>query len=122
MLNHVHEIIVLTEPVEAFHESPLPKTMHQRRKMKLSKIIGRVKITSAKEINILQRTPGIPVWQRNYYEHIIRNEKELNNIRGYIINNPIKWATDDENPRSSELLSIESLLSVFFRMISFFLT
>jgi hypothetical protein len=79
-------------------------------------------MTSAKEINILQQTPGMPVWQRNDYKHIIRNEKDLNNIRDYIINNPIKWATDDENPRSSELLSSESLLSVFFWMLSFFLT
>jgi hypothetical protein len=79
-------------------------------------------MTSAKEINILQQTPGMPVWQRNDYKHIIRNEKDLNNIRDCIINNPIKWATDDENPRSSELLSSESLLSVFFWMLSFFLT
>ena len=122
MPNHVHGNIVLIEPVGVIYESPLPKTMYQGRKMKLSKIIGRLKMTSAKEINILQRTPGMPVWQRNYYEPIIRNEKDLNNILDYIINNPIKWATEDENPRSSELLSIESLLSVFFWMLSFFLT
>ncbi|MGB9853103.1 MAG: transposase, partial [Candidatus Kapaibacteriota bacterium] len=36
------------------------------------------------------------LWQRNYYEHIIRNEKELNKIREYIINNPLNW-TSDEN-------------------------
>ena len=38
------------------------------------------------------------LWQRNYYEHIIRNEYELNEIREYIINNPIKWELDNENP------------------------
>jgi REP element-mobilizing transposase RayT len=37
-------------------------------------------------------------WQRNYYEHIIRNENELYAIREYIINNPFKWAEDIENP------------------------
>lgn len=37
------------------------------------------------------------VWYRNYYEHIIRNENELNKIREYIINNPMKWESDDEN-------------------------
>jgi hypothetical protein len=36
--------------------------------------------------------------ERNYYEHIIRDEKELQQIREYIINNPIQWAFDDENP------------------------
>lgn len=38
------------------------------------------------------------VWQRNYYEHIIRDENELNNIRKYIFNNPANWVTDEENP------------------------
>ena len=39
-------------------------------------------------------------WQRNYYEHIIRNEKELNKIREYIINNPLEWESDTENPKN----------------------
>ena len=38
------------------------------------------------------------LWQRNYYEHIIRNENDLNQIREYIINNPLKWELDNENP------------------------
>ena len=38
------------------------------------------------------------LWQRNYYEHIIRNEDELNKIREYIQNNPLKWDLDKENP------------------------
>jgi REP element-mobilizing transposase RayT len=37
-------------------------------------------------------------WQRNYYEHVIRNEYELNKIREYIQNNPLKWDLDKENP------------------------
>jgi putative transposase len=40
------------------------------------------------------------VWQSNYYDHIIRNEPELNRIRQYIINNPLKWHLDRENPQS----------------------
>jgi len=38
------------------------------------------------------------LWQRNYYEHIIRNEESLNRIREYIVNNPIQWDLDRENP------------------------
>ena len=38
------------------------------------------------------------LWQRNYYEHIIRNEKELQQIRQYIIGNPANWPNDEENP------------------------
>ena len=41
--------------------------------------------------------PG-KLWQRDYYEHIIRNEKELNHIRQYIAENPVNWRTDEENP------------------------
>lgn len=44
------------------------------------------------------------LWQRNYYEHIIRNEDELNRIRKYIVNNPAQWAEDKENPRGRFLL------------------
>lgn len=39
-----------------------------------------------------------PVWQRNYYEHVIRNDDELNRIRQYIIDNPARWAEDENNP------------------------
>ncbi len=38
------------------------------------------------------------LWQRNYYEHIIRNEKELNHFHQYIANNPANWQSDEENP------------------------
>jgi hypothetical protein len=41
--------------------------------------------------------PG-KVWQRSYYEHIIRNERALNAIRQYIYNNPIRWERDRDNP------------------------
>jgi REP element-mobilizing transposase RayT len=88
----------LNDTVGAIHESPLQMTKKQRRIMLLSKIIGRFKMTSAKEINILQNTPGSPVWQRNYYEHIIRDGKDLDSICEYIIENPIKWYLDENNP------------------------
>ena len=37
------------------------------------------------------------IWQRNYYEHIVRNDRELNNIRWYIRNNPLNWQLDRDN-------------------------
>ena len=40
-------------------------------------------------------------WQRNYYEHIIRNEESLNRIRQYILENPSRWVIDRENPAAS---------------------
>ena len=64
----------------------------------LSEIVRQFKTFYALRNNIKRQTIGTPVWQRNYYEHIIRNEKELNNIRTYIQNNPLNWAEDTENP------------------------
>lgn len=66
----------------------------------LGQLIGVFKTISTKQINGIRRTPGMPLWQRNYYEHIIRNEDELGRIRQYILDNPKQWALDTENPNS----------------------
>ena len=63
----------------------------------LSEIVRAFKSFSARRINAVRRTPGIPVWQRNYYEHIIRNEIEWERIRLYIQENPRRWQEDAEN-------------------------
>jgi REP element-mobilizing transposase RayT len=64
----------------------------------LPEIVRALKSFSARRINENMNSPGIPVWQRNYYEHIIRNATEWNNIHLYIENNPLNWADDEENP------------------------
>jgi putative transposase len=97
MPNHIHGIILITETVGAIHESPL-QSPRERRQMLLPKIIGRFKMNTAKRINEMRHTPGAPLWQRNYYEHIIRDEESLNRIREYIANNPTQWELDRENP------------------------
>lgn len=51
-----------------------------------------------KRINMLRDMPRAPVWQRNYYEHIIRSEKEMAKIWDYIEANPSHWDLDKENP------------------------
>ena len=63
----------------------------------LGAIIGQFKSLAAKRINERRGTPGLPVWQRNYYEHVLR-EGELDHIREYIQNNPVQWELDSENP------------------------
>jgi hypothetical protein len=65
----------------------------------ISTIIRSFKSAVTKRINEIRKTPGAKLWQRNYYEHIIRNENELNRIREYIANNPIKWEFDKENQK-----------------------
>ena len=47
--------------------------------------------------------PGVldaTTWQRNYYEHVVRDEAELQRVREYIVNNPTRWAEDEENPNA----------------------
>ena len=61
-------------------------------------ILGQIKSLTKKSINKTRGTPGRPVWQPNYHEHVIRNEKELERIREYICNNPLRWPSDRENP------------------------
>ena len=103
MPNHVHGVIaifdnsVIKPSVGAIHELPLQSTM-ARRQMLLPKIVGRFKMNSSKRINKLRNTPGSPVWQRNYYEHVIRNENALTRIQEYIQTNPLRWELDRENP------------------------
>jgi len=67
----------------------------------LSEIVRQFKTFSARRINKLRKMSGISIWQRNYYEHIIRDETQLNHIREYIITNPTRWDADHENPDCS---------------------
>ncbi|OGT03073.1 MAG: hypothetical protein A2143_09885 [Gallionellales bacterium RBG_16_57_15] len=105
MPNHFHGVVIIVEPatqsgamttVGAIHE-PLP-LRQQRRQMALSKIIGRFKMLTAKRINEIRQLPGIPVWQRNYYEHVIRNEDDYRQIAEYVADNPHRWAEDTLYP------------------------
>ena len=63
----------------------------------LGAVIAGYKSAVARRINDLRGTPGEPVWQRNYYERIVRNERELAAIRLYILENPRNWEVDCEN-------------------------
>ena len=66
----------------------------------LGGLIGAFKTVSTKQINLLRDTEGQVVWQRNYYEHIVRDEHEMDRITRYIESNPSQWSEDDENPNN----------------------
>jgi REP element-mobilizing transposase RayT len=109
MPNHVHGIIIIREPVGAGSEpaptEPAPTSAPTapppaNRNHGLPEIVRQFKTFSARRINALRNITGRPVWQRNYYEHIIRDEKSLKRIREYIAANPQQWANDDEHPIS----------------------
>jgi REP element-mobilizing transposase RayT len=130
MPNHIHGIIVLYEgrdtlqsdkPVGANGHSPQEKTQNnpfnngayidtplQNTFRSPSNTIGAIvrgfKSETTKRINEIRSTPRMHFWQRNYYEHIIRNDNELDKIRDYIHNNVVQWALDKDNPNNIPLL------------------
>ena len=65
----------------------------------LGRLIGAFKTVSTKRINGIHGTPGAVLWQRNYWERVIRDIDELNRIREYIHLNPGRWLLDKENPQ-----------------------
>jgi REP element-mobilizing transposase RayT len=66
----------------------------------LSSLVSGFKAATTRRINIIRDAPGTPAWQRNYYEHIIRNKVELQYIREYIWKNPSRWDVDQLHPNS----------------------
>ena len=89
MPNHVHIIITINENVErAIHESPLRES-----RSLISKIVGYIKMNSSKVIHKFDK--DLKLWQRSYYDHIIRNDAYYLEKYNYIHNNPLKWNEDE---------------------------
>ena len=107
MPNHVHGIVVIDKAhnVETRHclvSTTGMKTINRfqnQGKHTISSIIGSYKSICTKTINKIQNKIFFK-WQSRFYDHIIRNENELNQIREYIVNNPIKWDLDRNNPEN----------------------
>ncbi|GAB4227105.1 MAG: transposase [Stanieria sp.] len=102
MPNHIHGILVITDngrdmampcPYRGEFGKPITGS--------LPTIIRSFKSAVTKQINIFQNTPGNKIWQKNYYEHIIRNENSLAKIRQYIQTNPLVWKSDRLHPNNS---------------------
>jgi len=117
MPNHFHGILVLNDNVGATRWVAQDKTMHERmihtiheraihriaptktlQSNTIGSILGQFKSIVTKQINKIRDNPGCPVWQRNFYEHVVRNDDELNRARQYVMDNPLKWELDEENP------------------------
>ena len=118
MPNHIHCILwILSEGSYRLHpgtwknenirrDGQLPVSTGGNIKFEtLSNIIGAFKTTAATRINKLRGLFGTPVWQRSFYDRIIRNDFELERIREYILYNPVKWAEDRDNPVSANFSS-----------------
>jgi len=63
----------------------------------LGRLVGAFKTTTTRRVNEIRATPGAILWQRGFYERIIRDERSFANIVAYIEDNPSRWATDPEN-------------------------
>ena len=115
MPNHVHGIVWIVEgdglsvgqmlrgrrEVGARHASPLRDDGGRPAGTpagSLGAIIGSFKAAVARRVHLAKGTPGQGVWQRGYYERVVRSEDELLSVREYIRLNPLKWRFDRENP------------------------
>lgn len=79
MPDHLHGIVVY-------------KSEQRTGKIKpLGRLIGAFKTVSTKRMNMAENTPGHRIWQRDFYDHIVRDENDLDRIRWYIKNNPRNW-------------------------------
>ena len=97
MPNHVHAIFRILD-VELSERSVDPQLAQPSRHLaghelgELGALIGNLKAVCTRRINRMRHSHGAPVWQRNYWEHIIRDEGEYARIRDYILTNPAHWA------------------------------
>jgi REP element-mobilizing transposase RayT len=111
MPNHVHGILILEEVGAGFKPTPTNSPGRIRPLQPLPEIVRALKTFSARRINERRRTPERPVWERSYYDHVIRDEESLERIRDYISNNPLRWSMDRENPLQTETDPFDHWLS-----------
>jgi putative transposase len=93
MPNHVHGIIMLAGENRRSGSKPDPTKSNS-----LSEVIRGFKSHSSRAVNEARHSQGTTVWQRSFYEQIIRTEKEYREIGEYIVYNAAKWDNDSENP------------------------
>jgi REP element-mobilizing transposase RayT len=103
MPNHVHGLLFFNEPAvldgEGGHtgpplqvlDAPLPRVMQWFKTMTTNACFAGVRDDGWTPV-------ASKLWQRGYYDHIVRPQEELNDVRQYIIDNPRKWAEDEHNP------------------------
>jgi REP-associated tyrosine transposase len=93
MPNHFHGIVILdgSEAVRDIQRPGAPRS--------LPAIIGGFKAASSRRIALLSDHADRPVWQRSYYDRIIRNDRDLHTIRNYIDENPARWEPSSETGR-----------------------
>jgi putative transposase len=108
MPNHLHGIIIIEQSIDDVGATRRVAQNKEDRAIQriaptkqtlisnsLGSIIGQFKSSVTKRLREISGNSDLKIWQRNYYEHIIRNEIDLQNIRKYITDNPLKWEIDE---------------------------
>ena len=100
MPNHLHGIIMITDDTRrgGSRTAPTGADSPDGKRKPLGRLIGAFKTVSTKRVNSAHGLSGRPLWQRNYFEHVVRSEESLTRIRQYIHDNPARWEFDRENP------------------------
>jgi len=103
MPNHVHGIIKLINCSEGFRTIPGKNVKTNKINHGLPEIIRGFKTFSSKTINKKNEPEQKFRWQKSYYDRIIRNKSELDNVRRYISSNPVNWENDQNNSGDVDL-------------------
>ena len=105
MPNHVHGIVILSDAAIGASDAPTtvgagfkPARQAPARRHGLSEIVRGFKTFSARRVNEIRGSSRTPVWQRGFYDRVIRREEELLQVREYIVNNTRRWAGDADDP------------------------
>ncbi len=96
MPNHIHGIVLILESAKKDVLPHVPASDFRSPSQTIGAIIRGFKSAATKQINITRNSPGAKLWQRNFYERVIRNEDELSLMRQYIVENPTQWEFDKE--------------------------
>jgi putative transposase len=96
MPNHVHAILFLESPQSS--QKPGGASPAPTKRSSLADVLCAFKSISTIGVNKIRMTPGQLLWQRNYFEHIIRSSQSLDQLRRYIAENPARWPADEDNP------------------------
>lgn len=89
MPNHIHLLIFINNPINP--DWTIRELSLQRHSI-ISNVVGYIKMNTTKKIHTIY--PNAKIWQRSFHDHIIRNEKDYQNIYSYINSNPFNWADD----------------------------
>ncbi len=97
MPNHFHGILVVNNVRGTARRAPTMERFGRPVSGSIPTIVRSFKSAVTRRINEARDTPGAIVWQRNYYEHIVRNEDDFNRIIKYIADNPLNWYNDEHH-------------------------